>query len=86
MARFPSGLRGGLVGRRTQSGRRGRQPESMKDYIEPATRELADFLSIEVPADRARVHASVDGDSLNELIERHAGDDIRRTFKKHVRL
>jgi hypothetical protein len=32
------------------------------------------------------VSTSVDGDSLNQLIERHAGEDIRRTFQKHVRL
>ncbi|MBA3849880.1 MAG: hypothetical protein C0502_07775 [Opitutus sp.] len=32
------------------------------------------------------VSTSVDGDSLNELIERHAGDEFCRTFKKHVRL
>jgi hypothetical protein len=32
------------------------------------------------------VSTSVDGASLNELIERHAGEDIRRTLKEHVRL
>lgn len=32
------------------------------------------------------VSASVEADALNELIERHAGHDLRATLKQHVRL
>ncbi|MBA4137103.1 MAG: hypothetical protein C0518_07285 [Opitutus sp.] len=35
--------------------------------------------------DMVVVSTSVDGDSLQELIERHAGEEIHKTFKKHVR-
>lgn len=32
------------------------------------------------------VSTGIDGDSLSELVGRHAGDDLRRTFRKHLRL
>lgn len=35
--------------------------------------------------DMVVVSTSVDADSLNQLIARHAGDDFHATFKKHVR-